>query len=65
MVDGKQQVQKRRRGESEDAGESSQGAERDALTAVAEGFRCSITGALLLDPVSASDGQICELPVPN
>jgi len=56
-------VQKRRRGENDETGESgssSQGAERDALNAVAEGFRCSITGALLLDPVSAADGQIYE-----
>ena len=31
-----------------------------ALHAVAEGLHCSITGSLLVDPVSAADGQIYE-----
>ena len=31
-----------------------------ALRGMAEGLRCSITGSLLIDPVSAADGQIYE-----
>ena len=31
-----------------------------ALRAVTEGLYCSITGSLVVDPVSAADGQIYE-----
>jgi len=50
----------RKRGAAEDAQTEQAKKHASALSKIAAEFRCSITGNLLADPVSTSDGQVYE-----